>query len=373
MVWPAIGERLISGCRTLCSSPQRDSPAAVLPSSAATASSPAAPAVVDHSTANETDRLVDQLLEQSRCALLLRKQIVEGLSVEQRARVWSSFKEATSLVVAGKVVIERWRSEQLAGAFLNSADARSIYVEPLYIDRLPITNRQYHEFVTYGGYEQESLWQPGVWPRVSEFVDQTGDKGPRLWSAGHYPSELADHPVVGVCWFEADAYARWAGKRLPTDAEWVKAASRPVIGPDGECVARKYPWGETLDLTRVNLWASRRNTTVDVNQFPSGDSVGGVRQLIGNVWEWMASSFSLDSDNLELVEAMKSLRGGAFDTYFGSRVTCQFQSGDSPLVRKRNIGFRCATSCCDVSVDEQDPGSDAGPAEFQQPMLEVPA
>jgi iron(II)-dependent oxidoreductase len=156
---------------------------------------------------------------------------------------------------------------------------------------------------------------------------------------------------VGVCWYEAAAYARWIGKRLPTDAEWVKAASWPVAIAGHPLLQRRYPWGEAVDRTRANLWGSGPGRPVPVDEFPGGVSVGGVQQLIGNVWEWTADPLAVEEDGdgelASPAHEMKSLRGGAYDTYLDCQATCHYQSGDDALTRKHNIGFRCAISLCD--------------------------
>src|SRR6185436_17855173 len=126
-----------------------------------------------------------------------------------------------------------------------------------------------------GGYQQMELWEAAIWPGMVEFVDQTGRPGPRLWSEGKHPPSLAEHPVVGISWYEATAYSRWIGKRLPTDAEWVKAAAWPVA-TGGEPQQRRYPWGDVFDRALANVWGSRRGSTVPVDEYPDGTSVGGI-------------------------------------------------------------------------------------------------
>jgi Sulfatase-modifying factor enzyme 1 len=93
------------------------------------------------------------------------------------------------------------------------------------------------------------------------------------------------------------------------------------------------------------LWGSGPGDTIPVMKHAEGMSVGGVQQMVGNVWEWTSTSFGAwepAAVRLETDIPLKSLRGGAFDTYFEAQAQCQFQSGDSPLARKHNIGFRCA-------------------------------
>ncbi len=183
-------------------------------------------------------------------------------------------------------------------------------VERFFLDRCPVTNRQYHAFVADGGYRQQSLWDQAAWARVAALVDLSGAPGPHYWNNGRFAPGEEDLPVVGVSWHEAAAYARWAGKRLPTDAEWVKAASWPVAVATGQCRQRRYPWGDAMEPRRANLWGYGPNCLVPVGEFPEGISVGGVSQLIGNVWEW------IDGEIGGGAASLRSIRGGAFDTFF---------------------------------------------------------
>jgi iron(II)-dependent oxidoreductase len=141
---------------------------------------------------------------------------------------------------------------------------------------------------------------------------------------------------------------------LPTDAEWVKAGSWPVALTRSARFQRKFPWGNTMQANRANLWGHGPGQTVPVDATPGGISVGGVHQLIGNVWEWTASRFiGQDDDDSRFVlqTPMRSLRGGAFDTYFENQATCQFQSGETPVSRRHNIGFRCALGMVDLAAE----------------------
>jgi iron(II)-dependent oxidoreductase len=228
---------------------------------------------------------------------------------------------------------------------------RVVRIEAALLDRYPVTNAQFKRFVDAGGYEQMPLWSPEIWQGVFEFVDSTGNPGPKFWKDGTYARGEEDHPVVGVSWYEACAYARWVGKRLPTDAEWVKAGSWPMPVARGLPVQRKFPWGDAWEPTRANIWGAGPGHTTPVSAYEDGASVAGVYGLSGNVWEWTTDPYGLWHSWMSIEGpngALRSLRGGAFDTYFESQATCQFQSGDSPLARKHNIGFRCALGLCDL-------------------------
>jgi len=314
--------------------------------------------------------LVERMLSQRRFALLLRPQIARNLTEEQLARARAALEDAMALVPDGEVMLgspdEAPDDSERGGSRYDYREERAgaggqvIQVERFFLDRYPVTNRQFHRFVTGGGYEQIALWDEEIWPAVLDFVDQTGHPGPRFWTDGAYPAELGNHPVVGVSWFEANAFARWMGKRLPTEAEWVKAGSWPVCLSFNARVQRRYPWGDTMDRSRVNLWGSGHRGTTSVDRFPEGVSVGGVYDLIGNVWEWTRGNFNAgipQHHGLVLEVPMRSIRGGAFDTYLDNQATCQFQSGEVPMARKRNIGFRCGVGLCDLAPPRR--GSDA--------------
>ncbi|PHS09129.1 MAG: hypothetical protein COA78_12215 [Blastopirellula sp.] len=301
---------------------------------------------------SDTDHLARMMLENGRYALLLRPQIAGNLSSNILEQAMTMLDESMTIVPDGDLLIGLdSKSENQEDI---SASGQLVSVEGLYLDRYQVTNEQYQAFVEGGGYEEMALWDPEIWPAVLDFVDINGNAGPRYWRDGKFNPGEANLPVVGVCWYEAAAYARWVGKRLPTDPEWVKAGSWPVPLPDANPIQRKYPWGNSMNQANANLWGCGPGTLVPVDQFEGGVSVGGAYQLIGNAWEWTSSRFGAwQSPDKQLVldNSIRSLRGGAFDTYFDHQAICDHQSGDNAVARKHNIGFRCAVSYCDIIPD----------------------
>lgn len=143
-------------------------------------------------------------------------------------------------------------------------------LDAFYLDRLPVTNAQFNAFVTVTGYRPTGS-------QASRFLSH--------WPAGHMPKAIAKHPVTNVSWHDAQTYASWTGKRLPTEAEWEKAAR----GTDG----RNYPWGRESPIqTGPGAHANFGNKgvrgvgTTPVGQYPAGASPYGVLDMAGNVWEW---------------------------------------------------------------------------------------
>jgi gamma-glutamyl hercynylcysteine S-oxide synthase len=170
--------------------------------------------------------------------------------------------------------------------FDNEQWQHAVELAPYRIARAPVTQAEYLEFVRHGGYRNPQLWSEAG----REWLTSSGQQHPVYWREAdggwqrrHFDRwvELEPHrPVVHVCWFEADAFCNWAGRRLPTEAEWEHAAA-----PD----KRRHPWGDAPG-PRANLdWAAM--DTVDVGAYADGDSPFGCRQMLGNVWEWTASDF----------------------------------------------------------------------------------
>jgi iron(II)-dependent oxidoreductase len=242
----------------------------------------------------------------------------------------------------------------------NERPAHQVHLDAYWIDTVPVTNAAYQRFIEAGGYDEPRWWTAEGWAHRT----QAGLTRPRYWTRedgrwmrtrfGHVEPVPPDEPVQHVCWYEADAYARWAGRRLPTEAEWEKAARHdPATGR-----SRRYPWGDedpTADHANLGGGALR---PAPAGSYAAGASPLGVRQLIGDVWEWVASDFrpypgfvSFPYDEYSLVffgSDHKVLRGGSWAV---DPVACRgtFRNWDYPVRRQIFSGFRTAR---DATADE---------------------
>jgi iron(II)-dependent oxidoreductase len=184
--------------------------------------------------------------------------------------------------------------------FDNEKWAHETALAPFLIARAPVTNAEFAAFVEAGGYGVREFWSDAGWAwrqsRNAERPVYWQPKRDGVWSARRYRSvaELAPHqPVAFVAWFEAEAWCRWAGRRLPSEAEWEAAAmGEPAAG--GARLAdrrRRWPWGDAAPgAAHANLDFTF-DGPIDVAACAEGDSAFGCRQMIGNVWEWTAADF----------------------------------------------------------------------------------
>jgi gamma-glutamyl hercynylcysteine S-oxide synthase len=308
-----------------------------------------------------TDALVDEMLATHRYALLLRPETKQHLTQLHMVRAIRQLDESMALVPAGRVLLGQLAEQSHSACGPTDMDPKLLErnlvgVEPVYLDRFCVTNEEFQRFIDAGGYEQLEFWHEEALPALLDFVDQSGAPGPRYWEDGQYLNNEGRLPVVGISWYEAWAYARWVGKRLPTDAEWTKAGAWPVESAPGRIAQRRYPWGESFDVRRAHLFGSGQGGPVAVEEYPGGTSVGGIHQLIGNVWEWTSTPLGeLTDSTLHVSESVMSIRGGAYDTYFENQATCHFQSGEQSLSRRRNIGFRLALPMSDLEATSDEP------------------
>ncbi|MFI8100711.1 ergothioneine biosynthesis protein EgtB [Streptomyces sp. NPDC086023] len=235
----------------------------------------------------------------------------------------------------------------------NERPAHEREVAPFWIDTVPVTCGDYLEFITAGGYRQSRWWAPEGWEQIRTH----GIGAPLFWrlEGGEWvrrrfgvvePVPVAE-PVLHVGWYEADAYARWAGRRLPTEAEWEKAARYdPVSGR-----SRRYPWGDEEPTPEHANLGQRHLRPAPAGSYPKGASPLGVRQLIGDVWEWTSSDFTgypgfrafpyREYSEVFFGPAHKVLRGGSFAV---DPVACRgtFRNWDLPVRRQIFSGFRTA-------------------------------
>jgi formylglycine-generating enzyme required for sulfatase activity len=191
--------------------------------------------------------------------------------------------------------------------------AHEVTIKPFYIDRTELSNEEYQQFIL-----------------------ATDRRAPTHWVRGQIPEGQAKFPVVNVSWADADAYARWANKRLPTEAEWEFAAR----GTDG----RVYPWGNDWKRDYANAGQGKNGAPVATGQFGFGVSPFGALDMCGNVWEWTASDFE-DYPGKKgasvLAEAkLKVIRGGAFNVE-PKRATTTYRGAIPPDRVPDKTGFRC--------------------------------
>jgi iron(II)-dependent oxidoreductase len=226
-------------------------------------------------------------------------------------------------------------------------------VPPFYLDTTPVTNGAYREFIDDGGYREPRWWDPAGW----DVVREQGLHAPLFWRReggdwvrrrfGVTEPVPPDEPVLHVSWYEADAYARWAGRRLPTEAEWEKAARHdPATGR-----SRRWPWGDADPTEGTANLGQRHLRPAPAGSFPRGESPLGVRQLIGDVWEWTSSDFApypgfaaypyREYSEVFFGPEYKVLRGGSFAV---ADVACRgtFRNWDYPVRRQIFAGFRTA-------------------------------
>ncbi len=203
-----------------------------------------------------------------------------------------------------------------------------VFVEDFYIDLYETTNAHYQEY-----------------------LEATGAKPPLLWRGGVFPEAIANHPVVYVSWFDARAFCGWAGKRLPTEAEWEKAAR----GDD----RRNFPWGVQFDNKKANTpqyWLAQgvevyKGSTMPVGSFESGKSPYGLYDMAGNVYEWVEDWYmpypGNQIPNVHYGKRNKVLRGGSWYDCMsygcGLSAPVYNRSRFTPEIKNKGFGFRCAS------------------------------
>ena len=218
--------------------------------------------------------------------------------------------EEMILIPAGEVPLGTDNKTHLT--FGTEADTRTVFVAAFYIDKYEVTNKQY-----------------------AKFLSETGHRKPKFWDDPRL--NAPDQPVVGVNWEDAEAYAAWAGKRLPTASEWEKAAR----GTDG----RLYPWGDDYDPARGNFddggsmdgsTDGYAMTPAPVGNFIEGISPYGLHDVAGNVWEWVVEQPKTTN------EKIYAIRGGSWTNGAGdTRTTIAYIYPAQCSDHSSSVGFRC--------------------------------
>ncbi len=244
-----------------------------------------------------------------------------------------------------------WMGNDRADAMDNERPVHRRSLDTYYIDRYPVTCGQYRIFMAAGGYQNPQWWSTQGW----QWLQQNPVNQPLYWTNN---PRYDDHPVCGVNGFEAQAYCNFVGKRLPTEAEWEKAASwNPKTQQQ-----QTYPWGEAFphpNLCHCNFGQQTfdDNTlnphTTPVTAYPEGASIYGVYDLLGNVWEWTSSVFEGYSGFQSYPYQGYSqtyfdgqhwvLRGGSWGTRPWA-LRSSFRNWYHPHVRQILAGFRCVQS-----------------------------
>lgn len=206
------------------------------------------------------------------------------------------------------------------GPFSFGGDKATAVIDaPFDIDIYPVTYIQYRRFLESGGYENQMWWSQSGW----QWCKGAAIDRPAGWT--EHLQHQGCHPVVGVSWYEAEAYARWAAKELPSEQLWERAAR----GVDGW----EYPWGNDFDGSRCNTKVSAAGSTTPVDRYSNGISPEGCYDMSGNIWEWTASVAD-DSHKAYII------KGGAWSdpADFARSAT---RRGFRPELRHPAVGFRC--------------------------------
>ncbi len=222
----------------------------------------------------------------------------------------------------------------------NEQPVHRVYLETYSIDRYPVTCAQYRVFMAAGGYQNPRWWSKAGW----EWLQTEQVTQPLYWCE----NPMWDHhPVCGVSWYEAEAYSRFVGKRLPTEAEWEKAASW-----DAQAHCRRiYPWGNEEPTLKHCNHDNFIGKTTPVDAFSIGQSLYGLYDALGNVWEWTASWFDgypgfqsypyIGYSQVYFDQQHRVLKGASWATRPWA-LRCSFRNWYHPCVRQILAGFRCA-------------------------------
>jgi len=295
--------------------------------------------VVQHEEQHDETMYATLQLRQGPPVLLERRRLPPGRQVEP-ARVF----------VAGGPFTLGVDASTEPFSLDNERPAHTVDVAPFWIGRVPVSNRQWREFIADGGYGRRDMWSARGWMHRVE----AGLERPKFWTAegtrrrfGIEEDVPLDEPVQHVCYFEAEAFARWYGARLPTETEWEKACAWDPVA----AARRTWPWGSaapTADLANLGGLGLR---PAPLGAFPESASAYGAEQMIGDVWEWTSSDFApwpgftpmiyRDYSQPFFGGDYKVLRGGSW-AVAPSTIRPSFRNWDYPIRRQIFTGLRLA-------------------------------
>jgi iron(II)-dependent oxidoreductase len=256
----------------------------------------------------------------------------------------------TSVLVAGGEFVLGVDAVSEPHSLDNERDAHVVDVAAFRIGRVPVTNREWRQFIDDGGYQQQRWWSERGWTHRHE----AGLTAPQFWNLdgtrtrfGHIEEIPADEPVQHVTYFEAEAYAAWAGARLPTEVEWEKAAAwDPVAGK-----RRRFPWGASEPTEHLANLGGDALRPAPVGAYPAGASAYGAEQMLGDVWEWTSSPLRPWPGFTPMLYEQysqpffdgdyKVLRGGSW-AVAPSILRPSFRNWDHPIRRQIFSGVRLA-------------------------------
>ncbi len=230
----------------------------------------------------------------------------------------------------------------------NEMSTHRVDLDTYFIDRYPVTCKDFGDFIQAGGYKKSQYWSDAGWTWLHSETSKQPNKQrirqPLYW---HDDAAWDNHPVCGVSYYEAEAYAKFVGKRLPTEAEWEKAARWDTQAS----ISRKYPWGEEPKTEYCNCATNiSQFQTTPVNAYPQGKSAYGMYDALGNVWEWTSSWFDgypgftyypyTGYSQVYFDGEHRVLKGGSWGTRIWA-MRSSFRNWYHPHVREIFAGFRC--------------------------------
>ena len=296
--------------------------------------------VVQHEEQHDETMFATLQLRQGPPVLFSRRDLPPGRPVRDRDRVFVAGGEFTLGVDAAAEPF----------SLDNERPAHQVDVASFWIGRVPVRNGRWSEFIADGGYHRRDLWSARGWARRAE----AGLERPKFWTGegtrrrfGVEEDVPPDEPVQHVCYFEAEAFARWSGARLPTEIEWEKACAWDPAAKD----RRAWPWGPaapTPDLANLGGLGLR---PAPAGAYPGGASAYGAEQMIGDVWEWTSSDFTPWPGFTPMIYRTysepffggdyKVLRGGSW-AVAPSTIRPSFRNWDHPIRRQIFTGVRLA-------------------------------